>query len=38
MSDDELKTLALNSFDAAFITEEQRATWKAEVEAHFAVN
>lgn len=36
MSDDELKRLALNSFDAAFITDEQRARWKAEVEAHFA--
>jgi adenosine deaminase len=36
VSDDELMTLALNSFEAAFITEEQRATWKAEVSAHFA--
>lgn len=35
MTDDELKTLALNSFDAAFITDQQRASWKAEVEAHF---
>ncbi|MCW2748617.1 MAG: adenosine deaminase [Nocardioidaceae bacterium] len=36
LSDDQLKTLALNSFDAAFISPEQRAGWKAEVEAHFA--
>jgi adenosine deaminase len=33
---EQLETLALNSFDAAFISSAQRDAWKAEVERHFA--
>ena len=35
MDDAQLEQLALNSFDAAFITAEDRDRWKAEVRAHF---
>lgn len=36
MDDGQLETLALNSFDAAFISDADRDRWKAEVRAHFA--
>lgn len=36
MSDAQIERLALNSFDAAFITPDQRARWQAEVRAHFS--
>ncbi|NQX06419.1 adenosine deaminase [Rathayibacter sp. VKM Ac-2856] len=36
MDDAQLERLALNSFDAAFISDADRARWQAEVRAHFA--
>jgi adenosine deaminase len=36
MDDAQLERLALNSFDAAFISAEDRTRWQAEVRAHFA--
>ncbi|PPG36675.1 adenosine deaminase [Rathayibacter sp. AY2B5] len=36
IDDAQLEQLALNSFDAAFITEEDRERWQAEVREHFA--
>ena len=33
---EQLETLALNSFDAAFIDDNRRAEWKDEVRDHFA--
>ena len=31
LTEDQLKTLARNSFDASFATEEQKSSWKAEI-------
>lgn len=35
MDDAQLERLALNSFDAAFITEQERERWQEEVRAHY---
>lgn len=36
MTDAELETLALNSFEAAFVTPERRSAWQQDVRDHFA--